>query len=68
MSQISRIFRRFIPQLLHMIVLPIFFFAFLLIYRPNNSVIFLGEEWFGVHLTICSCILLESVSQVNLYF
>lgn len=68
MSQISRIFRRFIPQLLHMIVLPVFFFAFLLIYRPNNSVAFLGEEWFGVHLTICSCILLLSIVILRLLY
>lgn len=56
MSQVSKIFRRFIPQLLHMIVLSVFFFAFMLIYRPANCVEFMGGEWFGVHLTICSCI------------
>ena len=60
MSQVSKIFRRFIPQFLHMIVLSIFFFAFMLIYRPANCVEFMGGEWFGVHLTICSCIVFLS--------
>ena len=62
MSSIASIFRRFVPQLLHMIVLPIFFFAFMLILRPEGVVYFLGKEWFGVHLTIISCIILLSIA------
>ncbi len=62
MSSIASIFRRFVPQLLHMIVLPIFFFAFMLILRPEGVVDFLGKEWFGVHLTIISCIILLSIA------
>lgn len=69
MSQVSKIFRRFVPQLLHMIVLPVFFFAFMLIYRPFNSVAFIGGEWFCVHLTISSCIVLLSVIMIRtLYY
>ena len=68
MRQIPRIFRRFIPQLLHMIVLPVFFFAFMLIYEPFDSVAFLGREWFGVHLTIISCITLLSVILMRLLY
>lgn len=68
MNQIPKIFRRFIPQVLHMIVLPIFFFSFMLIYRPFGSVEFMGEEWFGVHLTISSCIVLLSVIMVRLLY
>ena len=70
MNQVSRIFRRFIPQLLHMIVLPVFFFLFMIIYRPFNSFSYLGNDWFGVHLTILSCILLVSVllARVLYYF
>ncbi len=68
MSQITRIFRRFIPQLLHMIVLPIFFFAFMLIYQPFNAVEFLGGEWFGVHLTISSCIVLLCIILMRLLY
>ncbi len=68
MTQVSRIFRRFIPQLLHMIVLPTFFFAFMLIYRPFNAEGFFGGEWFGVHLTIVSCIVLLSVIITRLLY
>lgn len=68
MSQVSRIFRRFIPQLLHMIALPIFYFAFMLIYRPNNSVMFMGDDWFAVHLTISSCILLLCIILLRLLY
>ena len=68
MSQVSKIFRRFIPQLLHMIVLPVFFFAFMLIYRPANSIEFMGGEWFGVHLTICSCIVFLAAVVLRLLY
>ncbi len=68
MSQITNVFRRFIPQLLHMIVLPIFFFAFMLIYRPFSSEEFMGGEWFGVHLTISSCIVFLSVVIMRLLY
>ena len=68
MSQIPRVYRRFIPQLLHMIVLPVFFFTFMLVYQPFDSVDFLGHEWFGVHLTIISCITLLSVILMRLLY
>lgn len=68
MSSISKIFRRFIPQLLHVIVLPIFFFAFILIYRPFSSTEFFGGEWFGVHLTIVSCIIFLSLVLTRLLY
>ena len=62
MAQIASVFRRFVPQLLHMIVLPIFFFAFILLYRPFGIVDYLGSEWFGVHLTIISCIVMLCIA------
>ena len=68
MALIPRVYRRFIPQLLHMIVLPIFFFTFMMIYKPFDSVNFLGHEWFGVHLTIISCIILLSVILIRLLY
>lgn len=68
MSTVAKIFRRFIPQLLHIIVLPVFFFAFMLMYRPFNSYEFLGGEWYGVHLTIASCIILLSVVLMRLLY
>ena len=61
MAQIASIFRKFVPQFLHMIVLPVFFFTFMLLLRPKGIVEFLSGEWFGVHLTIMSCIIFLSV-------
>ncbi len=68
MSRISPVYRKFIPQLLHMIVLPVFFFTFMLIYKPFNSVEFFDGEWFGVHLTISSCILLLCIILMRLLY
>lgn len=68
MALVSKIFRRFIPQLLHMIVLPVFYFTFMLIYRPSGFTEYLGGEWFAVHLTIVSCIILLSVIIVRLLY
>ena len=68
MEQVNQVFRRFVPQLLHMIVMPIFFFTFVLIYRPLGIESFLGREWFGVHLTILSCIIFLSTSVARLIY
>ena len=57
MALIPRIFRRFVPQILHIVILPIFFFLFMLIYQPYDADQFIGKEWYGVHVTIISCIL-----------
>ena len=68
MSEIPRIFRRFVPQLLHVIVLPIFFFTFMIVYRPFNIMDFLGKEWFGVHVAIMTGIVLVSVLVSRLLY
>ena len=70
MAQVASIFRKFVPQLLHMIVLPVFFFSFMLIYRPMGIESFLGVEWFGVHLTIMSCIIMlcAVAARIAYYF
>ena len=69
MAQISKNFRGFIPQVLHAIVLPVFFFAFMLIYRPLGIFEYLGSEWFAVHLTIMSCIILLCIAAARtLYY
>lgn len=67
-TYLPRIFRRFIPQLLHIIVLPAFFFVFMLIYTPFNSPEYLGNDWYGVHITIISCILLVSTVIMRLLY
>ncbi len=51
-----------------MILLPVFFFAFMLIYHPFNSMEFLGGEWFGVHLTISSCIIFLAMIIMRLLY
>ena len=66
--EISKIYRRFIPQLLHMLILPLFFFAFMLIYRPFDAPDLIGREWYGVHLTIISCIILVSTVLTRLLY
>ena len=70
MASVSSIFRKFVPQLLHALVLPIFFFAFMLIYRPLGVYEYLGSEWFAVHLTIVCCIvfLAEILIRLLYYF
>ena len=70
MATVSKIFNRFVPQVLHMIVLPIFFFVFVLIYRPFGVSEYLGTEWFAVHLTMFSCIVLLSciVTRMAYYY
>lgn len=68
MAAVSKIFNRFVPQVLHMIVLPIFFFVFMLIYRPFEVSEYLGQEWFAVHLTIFSCIVLLTVIVTRMVY
>lgn len=68
MGQVPRVFRRFIPQLLHIIVLPVFFFFFMLIHRSSGVEELLGSEWFGVHLTIVSCIILVCIMILRLVY
>ena len=66
--EISRIYRKFIPQLLHMLILPLFFFTFMLIYRPFDAQELIGSEWYGVHLTIVSCIILVCTVLTRLLY
>ena len=68
MTEIPRIYRRFVPQLLHVIVLPVFFFTFMIIYRPFNVMDFVGREWFGVHVALMTSIIMVSVLIMRLIF
>lgn len=68
MTQIAPVFRKFVPQLLHIVVLPVFFFTFMLLLRPEGVVNMLGKEWFGVHLTIMSCIILVSEILIRILY
>lgn len=69
MNSLPRIFKRFSPQFLHMILVPVFFFAFCLIYRPLGVEELFGEDWFGVRLSlVVSIMLLCMVTTRVLYY
>jgi hypothetical protein len=68
MASISPSFRKFIPQLLHIFVLPIFYFAFILIYRPFDVISLMGADWFGVHITIIAAIILACILLTRLLY
>ena len=68
MASTSPSFRKFIPQLLHIFVLPIFYFAFMLVYRPFGVNSLLGHDWFGVHTTILTAIILASILLTRLLY
>lgn len=67
MNELPRIFRTFGAQSLHAIVVPLFFFAFVLIYRPLGimETLEVGYAPASVHLTILSCILLGSMAATR---
>ena len=68
MVQVPRLFRRFMPQLIHMFVLPLFYFAFVLLYHPFELQQHFGTEWFGVHVTVLSCIIFISTVFTRLLY
>ena len=68
MNAFPAVFRQFIPQLLHMIVLPVFFFIFVLIYKPVDATSMLGSSYYGVHITLLSCIILLSTAIIRLAY
>ena len=68
MTQVPRLFRRFMPQLIHMFVLPLFYFAFVLLYHPFDLQQHFGTEWFGVHVTVLSCIIFISTVFTRLLY
>lgn len=68
MTSVPSIFRRPSSQFLHIVVLPIFFFVFMLSYRAFDITELLQYEWFGVHLTIMSCIVLLCVALMRAVF
>ena len=68
MAQVPRLFKRFIPQLIHMLVLPLFFFLFVLIYVPFGLNSFFGNELFGVHVTVISCIIFCCIVVTRLLY
>lgn len=70
MFELPTIFRKKTSQLIHIVALPIFFFAFMLIYRPFDvySDFSLGRFSFGVNVTLISCVIFGSVSILRALF
>lgn len=70
MGYFPKVFRQFVPQLIQIIVLPIFFFSFMLIYRPDGFDELIMHQMYGVHITIISCIILVSaiITRLIYYF
>lgn len=68
MAQIPHVFRGSVAQLLHVVILPVFFFAFTLLHRSLGIDDLLGREWFGVRITIISCILFGAVLVTRLSY
>ncbi len=60
-------FRKKSSQAIHIVAMPLSFFAFMLIYRPFGIVeaMQLGRLSFGVNLTLISCILLGSMALMR---
>lgn len=63
MSELPLNFRRVASQAIHIVALPLSFFAFMLIYRPFNvtSAFRLGHFSFGVNLTLIACVIFGSM-------
>lgn len=64
MSELPSNFRRVASQAIHIVALPLSFFAFVLIYRPFNvaEAMTLGRLSFGVNLTLISCVIFGSMA------
>ncbi len=63
-------FRKWTSQAIHVVAMPLFFFAFMLIYHPFGVVetMQLGQLSFGVNLTLISCIIFGSMLLMRLLF
>jgi hypothetical protein len=68
MIEIPNVSRGYMPQLLHVIVLPLFFFTFTLVHKSLGIVELLGRDWYGVRITIMSCIIFGSIFITRLIF
>lgn len=70
MSELPSNFRRIASQAIHVVAMPLAFFAFILIYRPFNVVsrLELGHFSFGVNLTLIACIIFGSMLIMRTIF
>lgn len=70
MLDLPAIFRKPTSQVVHVVAVPLAFFAFVLIYRPFNLTehLQLGRFSFGVNLTLIACILFGSTLLMRTLF
>ncbi|MBR3800120.1 MAG: hypothetical protein IKK35_00325, partial [Rikenellaceae bacterium] len=70
MSELPLNFRRAASQAIHVVAMPLSFFAFMLIYRPFNvtDTLQLGKLSFGVNLTLIACIIFGSMCIMRTIF
>ena len=62
MDEIKEIFRRYAPQTIHIITIPVFFFGFMMIYTPLGAQEYLGgiKPGYAFHITMMACIIAAS--------
>ncbi|MGN0202110.1 MAG: LytTR family DNA-binding domain-containing protein [Candidatus Cryptobacteroides sp.] len=72
MNDIPRVFHKFSSQVWYLTIIPVFFFAFVLLYTPGWSEGFLdaGRGIRAFNVTMCMCIILGclAISRVSFYF
>ena len=70
MNRIPPIFHKFWPQLLHFVVPPVFFVAFVLLYRPDSICSFMdmGRGLLSFNVTISACIIFGVIFSFRLIF
>ena len=68
MVEIPNVHRGYMAQLLHVIVLPLFFFTFTLVHKSLGIIDLLGRDWYGVRITIISCIIFGSILVTRLIY
>lgn len=72
MELLPPVFKKFSTQIWHFLMMPAFFIAFILLYRPFDARTFLdaGRELFSFNLTICTCIILVCMvaSRLSFYY
>ncbi|MBR5819885.1 MAG: LytTR family transcriptional regulator DNA-binding domain-containing protein [Alistipes sp.] len=70
MLDLPNVFRKPTTQVIHIVAVPLAFFAFVLIYRPFNLTeeLRLGSLSFGVNLTLIACVLFGSMLFIRALF
>lgn len=62
MDEINEMLKRFLPQTIHIVAIPAFFFGFMMIYTPLGAEVYLGgiKPGYAFHITMLACIIAGS--------